>query len=74
MERAIRLTAVLTHSNDVYVARAVEVDCDARGHTVEEALSNLREALEVYFEDAPLPLTDPDGPIIAPVNVRLHDD
>jgi hypothetical protein len=38
---------------------------------VEESLANLREALELYFEDEPLPATPVDGPIVAPVDIRL---
>ncbi|MBL7499191.1 type II toxin-antitoxin system HicB family antitoxin [Frankia sp. CNm7] len=74
MERAVRLTAVITRRNDTFSARAAEVDVAAQGHSVEESLVALREALEVYFEDAALPACDPDGPIIAPVNVRLADE
>jgi predicted RNase H-like HicB family nuclease len=74
MERAVRLTAIITRRDDRYSARAVEVDVAAVGHSVEESLAALREALETYFEDAPLPFYDPDGPIVAPVQVRLHDD
>ena len=36
---------------DLFVARAVEVDVASQGPTVEEALANLREAVELYFED-----------------------
>ncbi len=40
----------------------------SQGKTDEEALNNLREALELYFEDAPLPDSD-EPPIIAPVEL-----
>ncbi len=39
--------------------------------TVESALANLREALELYFEDEPLP-ADVQAPIIAPVEVTVR--
>lgn len=71
VERAVRLTAVITHEDDWYVARAVEVEVASQGSTVEEALLNLREALELYFEDEPAPPLAADGPIIAPVDIRL---
>jgi predicted RNase H-like HicB family nuclease len=35
---------------------------------VEEALKNLREALELYFEDQPFP-DHVETPIIAPVDI-----
>ena len=33
-----------------YVAQCIEVDVASQGRTEEEALSNLREALELHFE------------------------
>jgi len=38
--------------------------------TFEESVANLREALELYFEDEPAPL-EVSHPIVAPVEVRL---
>ena len=38
---------------------------------MELALSNLREALELYFEDEPLP-ADVQPPIIAPIEVTVR--
>ncbi len=64
----MRLTAAITHEAPWYVARCLEVQVASQGETVEEALDNLREALELYFEDAPVPdLAEP--PIIALVDI-----
>lgn len=64
----VRLTAAITHEAPWYVARCLEVEVASQGETVEEALENLREALELYFEDAPVPdLGEP--PIIASVEL-----
>ncbi len=64
----MRLTAAITHEAAWYVARCLEVEVASQGETVEEALDNLREALELYFEDAPVPdLAEP--PIIASVDI-----
>lgn len=63
----MRLTAIVTQEGDWFVARCAEVEVVSQGHTVEEALANLREALELYLEDAPVPQTSP--PIIAPIEV-----
>ena len=66
--RPMRLTAAVLHEPPWYVARCLEVEVTSQGKTVEEALSNLREALELYFEDKPLPEgTEP--PIIASVDL-----
>jgi len=52
------------------VARALEVELASQGETIEEALANLREAAELYFEDEPAPhLT---APIVAPLDIHLH--
>ena len=64
----MRLTAAITHEAPWYVARCLEVEVASQGETVEAALDNLREALELYFEDAPVPdLAEP--PIIASVDI-----
>ena len=64
----MRLTAAITHEAPWYVARCLEVEVASQGETVGEALDNLREALELYFEDAPVPdLAEP--PIIASVDI-----
>ncbi|MDQ1443295.1 MAG: hypothetical protein QOG97_3523, partial [Acidimicrobiaceae bacterium] len=40
----MRFTAAVTHEGDWQVARCLEVEVASQGHTVEEALANLREA------------------------------
>jgi len=64
----MRFTAAVTHDGDWHVARCLEVEVASQGHTVEEALANLREALELYFEDVALP-DDLEPPIIATVEL-----
>ena len=64
----VRLTAAITNEPPWYVARCLEVEVASQGETVEEALANLKEALELYFEDAPLPEAG-EPPIIASVEV-----
>jgi predicted RNase H-like HicB family nuclease len=44
-------TAVVTQEDDLFVAQCLEVDVASQGATEEEALANLREALELYFEE-----------------------
>lgn len=69
MAHELQLTAAVTHEGDLYVARCLEVEVTSQGETVEEALANLKEALELYFEDAPEPEF---GEIItAPVQVLV---
>lgn len=64
----MRLTAAITHEGLWYVARCLDVEVASQGETVEAALDNLREALELYFEDAPVPdVSEP--PMIASVEI-----
>lgn len=51
----MRLTAAVMRENDLFVARCLEVEVTSQGTSVEDALSNLREALELYFQDEPRP-------------------
>ena len=44
----MRLTAAITHEAPWYVARCLDVEVTSQGVTVEEALGNLQEALELY--------------------------
>lgn len=64
----MRLTAAVTHEAPWYVARCLEVEVTSQGETIEEALANLKEALELYFEDAPGSEIGPP-PIIASVEL-----
>jgi predicted RNase H-like HicB family nuclease len=68
-DRTIRLTAAVTRDDGWYVARCLEVEVASQGRTIDEALANLREALELYFEDEPVP--EISEPIVAPVEVKL---
>jgi predicted RNase H-like HicB family nuclease len=48
-------TAVLHKEDDLYVAECPEVGTASQGHTIEEAIANLKEATELYLEECPLP-------------------
>jgi predicted RNase H-like HicB family nuclease len=66
----MRLTAAITHEAPWYVARCLEVEVASQGETVEEARSNLAEALELLFEDQS-PDVIVETPIIAAVEVNI---
>lgn len=67
----MRFTAVITQEGAWYVARCLEVEVASQGETVEEALGNLREALELYFDDEPLP-DAVQTPIIATLEIAAR--
>ncbi len=64
----MQFTAAVTHEDGWYVARALEVEVTSQGRTADDALANLREALELYFEDETLPEAI-EPPIIATVEL-----
>ncbi|MDF1538503.1 MAG: type II toxin-antitoxin system HicB family antitoxin [Candidatus Thorarchaeota archaeon] len=45
------LSAVVTKEGKFYVALAPDIDVASQGDTIEDALSNLKEAIDLYFED-----------------------
>jgi predicted RNase H-like HicB family nuclease len=47
-----RLTAILRQEEDMTVAFNPELDISSQGATPAEALANLREAVELFFEMA----------------------
>jgi len=47
-------TAVIHREEDLYVAECPEIGTISKGHDIEEAISNLREATELYLEEFPV--------------------
>ena len=45
-----KFTASVTKEGRWFVAQCIEVDVASQGKTEQEALDNLREALELYFD------------------------
>lgn len=52
MKKTKQLTAIIEQEGDGYVSLCPEIDIASQGDTVEEARSNLIEALELFFETA----------------------
>ncbi|WP_194822230.1 type II toxin-antitoxin system HicB family antitoxin [Micromonospora sp. S-DT3-3-22] len=48
-------TAAVHQEDDWYVARCLELDVASQGESVDEALVNLREAVEAYPEEVAQP-------------------
>lgn len=44
-------TVAVSQDDNWYVAKCIENSIASQGKTIEEALDNLREALELYLED-----------------------
>ena len=54
-------TASVCREGEWYVAQALDVDVASQGESVDDALANLREALELHFEP-PIPSSRRDSP------------
>lgn len=50
----INLQSVVYREGEHFVAQCLNIDVSSFGDTEADALANLREALELYFEDAPV--------------------
>lgn len=54
---AVTLSAVVHREVDLFVATCPEVGTVSQGSTIDEAISNLREATELYVEEVGVPAT-----------------
>ncbi|MDJ0737850.1 MAG: type II toxin-antitoxin system HicB family antitoxin [Nostocaceae cyanobacterium] len=52
-------TVIVYREEDMYVAECPEVGTVDQGKTIEEAITNLKEATRLYLEEFPLPETSP---------------
>jgi len=52
MNRKLELTAVIEKEDDMYISLCPELDIASQGETLDDAKSNLIEALELFFETA----------------------
>ena len=51
LSKTLEFSAVVRREDGFYVALCPELDVASQGRSVEEALANLKEALELYLED-----------------------
>ncbi len=65
----MRFTAVINREGKYYVAQCLEIEVASQGETIESALSNLREALELKLEDEPAAVSPKEPPIITTLEV-----
>jgi len=48
---SVNVTVVIQKEDDWYVAKCIENNVASQGKTIEEALANLTEAIQLYYED-----------------------
>ena len=69
--RKIDLKSVVWKEGNYYISQCLEVDVSSFGKTKKQALVNLQDALELYFEDIPLPKkTEVKNPVIASIKLQ----
>ncbi len=67
----MQVTAVLTKAEEGgYVSYNPETGTASQGDTIEEALANLREAVELYLEE--FPMTFGEAPLVTTLNLLEH--
>ena len=47
----MKCMVVITREDNVYIAKDIKTSVTDEGDTIEEALANLKEALELYYDD-----------------------
>ena len=50
--KTVQVTAIIEREGDGYVALCPDVDVASQGASIDEARTNLQEALELFFETA----------------------
>lgn len=68
-----KLHAITWKEEKWFVAKALEVEVASQGNTKKEALKNLEEALELYFEDEDdVNFSPAKAPKIQNLSINLH--
>ena len=62
------LSAVIHKEGEWFVSLCPEIDIASQGKTIEEAITNLKEAVSLYLEDEDVKLPDSE-PIITTIEV-----
>jgi len=65
----MHLSAVVRKEGKLYVSWSPDLDIASQGKTIEEALSNLKEAVELYLEDEDARPVE-GAPLITTIEVR----
>jgi predicted RNase H-like HicB family nuclease len=63
-------TAIIHKEEDLYVAECPEVGTVSQGHSLEEAVANLKEATELYLQEFPPP--EVSRPLVTTFEAAVH--
>ena len=71
MKKTTNIKAIVWKEGKHYVSQSLNVDVSSFGDTKKEAIENLKEALELYFEEEKSPkVAKVERPDIVPLSVR----
>ena len=72
MEETYKFSAIIHKEGKWYVSWCPELDVASQGKTIEEAIDNLKEAVELYLEDEDVQIPAA-GPIFTTTIEVFHD-
>jgi predicted RNase H-like HicB family nuclease len=72
MTENITFSAILWKEGKLQIAWSPELDIASQGKNVEEAIGNLREAIELYLEDEDAKIPTSKSPILTTLSVETH--
>ena len=73
MGKKVTFSSVVWKEENLHVAWCPDLDIASQGKSVEEALSNLKEAIELYFEDEEAVIPEhKTTPIVTTLSVEAH--
>ena len=67
----MEMPVIIKKEGKFYTAWAVDVDIVTQGKTIEEAIKNIKEAVELYLEDEDADIKT-DELVIYPLKVNIH--
>ena len=70
MQKTLTFTAILHKEDDMYVASCPELGTVSQGQTIDEAVTNLKEATELYLEE--FPRENESKPFLTVFEVSAH--
>jgi predicted RNase H-like HicB family nuclease len=67
---SIKVTVIIQKEENRYVSKCLENNVASQGKTIEEAMKNLKEAIELYYEDEKPDFKEND-PLITMMEVAI---
>lgn len=68
--RKLRLSAIINKEDGEYVALCPELDVASQGNSIEDALANLKEAVELYLEEEKDVKLSKESPFVTTFEVK----